>query len=346
MLKKLLLSAFTFSFLLNIAPSKAQSDIGDLFQAGPRDSEKLLKAYLNPMFKGIGLGLNGSWNHSAKTKKPFHFDFKFSGILSQVPNQDKVFNINDLDLENIRSRDALKSINPTVFGPEDEGIELELYHPAYPDPSPYRFTLPKGTGLSYVPVPQVQFNMGLFKYLDISLRYVPDVKIEDGQIHLLGLGGKLELSPLFFKAKKEEEFPLNMAVSFGYSTLKFNLDLDIPDQPTQDQEIISKFHGYNTEFILSKKIGIFAPFASISYQRAFSFLEAKGQYEYQVPPVSPTSETTRIYINPISFRQKDIHGFFPTLGFQVYAGPFKMFAAYSFATYHYANAGIALGTKN
>src|SRR5690606_29532981 len=118
------------------------------------------------------------------------------------------------------------------------------------------------------------------------------------------------------------------------------------DQPTKDQEIISKFHGYNTELIVSKRMGFFAPFASLSYQRAFSYLDANGTYEYQIPATSPTSETSRTYVNPISFRQKDVQGLFPTVGFQMYLGPLKVFAAYSFASYHYANAGIAIGTKN
>ncbi|RZK48398.1 MAG: hypothetical protein EOO99_10400 [Pedobacter sp.] len=345
MIKKLLLSVFALGFLFNAVTVNAQSEIEDIFQAGPSDSEKLLKAYLNPMFKGLGIGLNSSWHHSANTKKPFRFDFRFSAIMAMVPNQDKAFNINNLGLKNIRPSNPLQTISPTVFGSKEDGAELELFHPDYPDPSPYRFNLPQGTGLNYVPVPQVQFTMGVLNHLDISLRYVPEVKYDDANFTLLGIGGKLELSPLFFN-KNLDRNPLDLAVAFGYSTMKFHLPLDLADQPTKDQEIISKFHGYNTELIVSKRMGFFAPFASLSYQRAFSYLDANGTYEYQIPATSPTSETSRTYVNPISFRQKDVQGLFPTVGFQMYLGPLKVFAAYSFASYHYANAGIAIGTKN
>ena len=64
----LILGVFLFPMQL-----LAQDDIGDLFKGGPEDASKLVHAYINPLFKGLGTGLNSGWTNTAKAKKPLRF---------------------------------------------------------------------------------------------------------------------------------------------------------------------------------------------------------------------------------------------------------------------------------
>ena len=72
MKKKLLLRLGIISIvLLNGTATFAQKDISKLLESSPDDSKLLIEAYLSPMFKGFGTGLNSGWNNTARTKSLF-----------------------------------------------------------------------------------------------------------------------------------------------------------------------------------------------------------------------------------------------------------------------------------
>jgi len=343
MKKKLSSGLKVLIFLLCPLAAFSQNDIGDLFQSGPADATKLVNAYINPLFKGLGVGLNSGWTNTAKTKKAFRFDLRITGTAAFVPNSDKAYDVKALGLENIRPVDPNKSIGPTAFGEKIDGPLMEIYNSSLPDPDPTTFRLPKGTGLNFVPSPQVQLTVGLPKHIDVSLRLVPDIKIEDGTLNLFGAGAKFELLPLLM-GKKYKATPIDLALAFGYSSVNFNLPLTIDDQTTNDQVVDVKMKGYSAEAIVSKKILFITPFASIGIHRSSSKLNALGSYDFDVPvtPQTPTGKKT--YKDPISLNQTDINGMKATLGFQMNLAFFKIFASYTQAKYSYANVGIGFGT--
>ena len=77
----------TFILCVFLSPLRllAQEDIGNLFKAGPEDATKLVNAYINPLFKGLGVGLNSGWTNTAKAKKPLRFDLRFTATAAFVP---------------------------------------------------------------------------------------------------------------------------------------------------------------------------------------------------------------------------------------------------------------------
>ena len=342
MKKKICFGFKVFIILLSPLSAFCQSDIGDLFQSGPADAQKLIGAYINPLFKGLGTGLNSGWTNTAKAKKPLRFDLRITGTAAFVPNSDKAYDVKTLGLENIRPVDPNKSIGPTAFGANTEGALMEIYNSSLPDPDPTTFRLPKGTGLNFVPSPQVQLTLGLPKHIDVSLRFVPDVKIEDGTLNLFGAGAKIELLPILM-GKKYKTTPIDIALAFGYTSLNFNLPLDLNNQTTSDQVIAVKMEGYSAEAIISKKLLFFTPFASIGIQNSTSKLNATGTYNFDVPvtPQTPTGKKT--FVDPVSLNQNDINGLKATLGFQMNLAFFRIYASYTQAQYSYANAGIGFG---
>lgn len=341
-MKKLLLRLKFLIIFLSPLPALCQDNIGDLFKSGPADATKLTNAYLNPLFKGLGVGLNSGWTNTAKAKKPLRFELRFSATAAFVPNSDKSYDVNQLGLENIRAVDKYKSVGPTAFGPKGDGPLMEIYNSSLPNPNPTTFKLPPGVGINFVPSPQLQLTVGLLKYVDVSLRLVPDVKIEDGKLNLFGAGAKFELLPILM-GKTSKITPIDVALAVGYTSLNYNLPLKLDNQSSSNQVVDAKLRGYSAEAIVSKKLLFFTPFASVGYNSASSHLRALGSYDFDVPktPSTPTGKQT--FVDPVNLKQNDVEGLKASLGFQLNLSFFHVYASYTKATYSFVNAGIGFG---
>jgi hypothetical protein len=338
----LLKSLIALSFFVFPLQLLAQDDIGDLFKSGPTDATKLVNAYFSPLFKGLGVGLNSGWTNTAKAKKPLRFDLRFTATAAFVPNSDKAYDVKTLGLENIRAVDPFRTVGPTAFGAKVDGPLMEIYNSSLPDPNPTTFTLPQGVGIDYVPSPQIQLTIGLPKHIDVSLRLVPDVKIEDGKLNIFGIGAKLELLPILM-GKKHKAIPVDIALAFGYTSLNYNLPLTLEEQSTSDQVVDVKLKGYSAEAIISKKLLFFTPFASIGYNSSASELKALGSYDFDVPVSPSTPNGKKTYKDPVNIKQTDIEGLKASIGFQLQFAFFKIYTSYTQSKYSYVNAGLGFG---
>lgn len=330
-------SILIWSILLLPLPLLAQSDVGELFKSGPADATKLVAAYANPLFKGLGVGLNSGWANTAKAKEPLRFDLRITATAAFVPKADRSYDVNKLGLENMRAVDKFKSTGPTAFGSAKEGAEMEFYSNGY---SGGNFRLPKGSGLSFVPSPQIQLTVGLLKYMDLSLRLVPKVKLGDdaGNLSLFGIGAKFELLPMLM-GKKYKATPIDIAVAVGYTKLAYDIPLNINDQPVSNQTLAIEMKGFSAEAIVSKKIAFFTPFASVGYNSSKSHLRALGTYEFEAPTLAnPNNKDT--YVDPVNRKQTDVEGLKASLGFQLQFSFFKVYGSYTQAKSSYANTGI------
>lgn len=319
--------------------TSAQDNIGDLFKSGPADATKLANAYMNPLFKGLGVGLNSGWTNTAQTKKPLRFELRLTTTAAFVPTSDKTYDVNTMGLENIRAVDKYKSMGPTAFGPNVDGPMMEIYNSSLPDPNPSTFKLPPGLGINFVPSPQLQLTLGLLKHTDISLRWVPEVKIEDGSLNLFGIGAKFELLPILM-GKTAKVMPLDLALALGYTSLNYNLPLKLKNQSSSDQVVDMRLDGMSIEAIASKKLAIFTAFASIGYHSASSNLKALGTYEFDVPKNPSNKDGKQIYVDPVNQKQTDVDGLKASLGFQLNLAFFRVFASYTQSNYSYVNTGI------
>jgi hypothetical protein len=330
----LILSAF-FMPLKSIA----QDEVGDLFKGSPDDASKLAGAYLNPLFKGLGLGLNSGWHTSAKTKGLLRFDVRITGTLAFVPKEDQSYDVRNLNLQTISPVNPTITTGPTAFGKDQEGARMR----ANGAPVGFgEFNLPEGTGIHFVPSPQVQLTVGLPKNIDISLRAVPSISLGDdaGKISLFGVGAKVELLPLIM-GKKEKLLPFDLALGLGFTRLNYNLPLDVNGDPQNNQELDIKINGFSAEAIISKQLLFFTPFASVGYNTASTNLRALGTYQFDTPTLTnPNAKTT--YTDPFNIKN-DLNGLRASLGFQLKLGFFKLYAAYTQAEYGYINGGIGFG---
>lgn len=327
-------------FLLTVAQkANAQQDVGDLFVGGPADATKLINAYFDPLYKGLGLGLTDGWSNTAQSKGFLKFDVRVSASGAFVPQSGRSYDVNTLGLSNIKPALGASSIGPTAFGDDHEGGKMEVYT-SNGIPTGKFFNLPQGVGFHVVPSAQIQATLGLPKNIDVTLRAMPKIKLGDdlGSLSMIGFGAKIELLPLFMGSTTEKLIPVDIAIAGGFTQYKYSLDLNIDNVANSDQHIEAKFNGVNFDAIVSKKILFFTPFASIGYQTSNTNLKALGTYKF-----ATSATTSATYVDPISVKQTDIDGVRGSLGFQLKFGFFKFYGSYTQAKYSTVNAGIGLG---
>ena len=327
-------------FLLTVAQkANAQQDVGDLFVGGPADATKLINAYFDPLYKGLGLGLTDGWSNTAQSKGFLKFDVRVSASGAFVPQSGRSYDVNTLGLSNIKPALGASSIGPTAFGDDHEGGKMQIYTNGGV-PTGKFFNLPQGVGFHVVPSAQIQATLGLPKNIDVTLRAMPKIKLGNdlGSLSMIGFGAKIELLPLFMGSTTEKLIPVDIAIAGGFTQYKYSLDLNIDNVANSDQHIEAKFNGVNFDAIVSKKILFFTPFASIGYQTSNTNLKALGTYKF-----ATSATTSATYVDPISVKQTDIDGVRGSLGFQLKFGFFKFYGSYTQAKYSMVNAGIGLG---
>ena len=327
-----------FSLFAFVQRANAQQDVGNLFVSGPEDATKLVNAYLDPLYKGFGQGLNDGWTNTAKSKGFLKFEVRISTSAAFVPQSARSYDVNTLGLRNIKPAVGSSSIGPTAFGKDEDGGRMEVYT-SDGLPTGRFFNLPRGIGFHAVPAPQIQATLGLPKNIDISLRAMPKINFGDdfGSISMIGVGAKVELLPLILGAT-DKLIPVDIALAGGFTQYKYNLNLNIDNTSNSDQRIDARFNGVNIDAIVSKKILFFTPFASIGYQTAKTNLKALGTYSFDTSPLTSVS-----YTDPVSVKQTDIDGIRGSLGFQLKFGFFKFYGSYTQAKYSMVNAGIGFG---
>ncbi|PWS29946.1 DUF6588 family protein [Pedobacter paludis] len=339
MRKRYFLGAFIALILIvNFDKANAQQDVGGLFVSGPADATKLINAYFDPLYKGLGVGLSDGWTNTAKSKGLLKFDVRVSISGAFVPQSARTYDVNALGLNNIKPAPGASSIGPTAFGNDQEGGRMQVYTSSGL-PTTTFFNLPQGVGFHVVPSAQIQATLGLPKNIDITLRAMPKIKISNdlGSLSMIGVGAKIELLPLIM-GKTEKLIPIDIALAGGFTQYKYTLPLNVNNTANSDQHIDAKFNGVNFDAIVSKKILFFTPFASIGYQTSKTNLKALGTYKFDTG-----NNTSVTYVDPISVKQTDIDGVRASLGFQLKFGFFKFYGSYTAAKYSMLNAGIGLG---
>lgn len=340
------LSAITFT-------ANAQSDdgISDIFVGNPSDVNKLIGAYANPLFKGFGNSLNGGWTNTAKTLKTLHFDIRVSASASIIPSADRTYDINKLGLTNIRPTGS--SIAPTFGGSDQLKTEIEISDPITPSQK-YKTTLPQGV-TQYVPAPQLQLTVGLIKNTDIALRIIPTTKITDdvGSVGTFGVGLKHNITNDF---GAKALVPFDLAIAVGYTRLNYSKPLTVrPDagnggangsQDYSNQRLEGNFSGWNFQAIISKKLAIFTPFASVGFLTSKTDVGLKGNFPFITNVNAAGKPVYTTYNDPISIggsSSSQVSGLRADVGFQLNLAIFRIYASGSLAEYKSVNAGIGLG---
>lgn len=335
----------------------AQDEVGGFIQSSPADATKLANAYLTPLFKGFGVGLNSGWNNVANAKNLGRFELRLISVSGAMPSDaDKNFDITKIGLSsNVRPTNSSQTVTPTLAGP-DGGISVDIYNGTQKLET---IALPGGADLPAIPAfNMLQGTVGLIKGIDVSLRLLPKIKAGDiGEFGMIGGGVKFELLPLIAGKTVGKLLPFDLAVALGYTQFKYEKGLNVQpngaisdpaktgqSQDFSNQRIDAKFTGINTEVIFSKKLAIFTPFVSVGYNTSKTDAGLLGNYPVTTGALIPSGQKTyTTYTDPVTIKQTDISGFRGNAGFQLNLAFLRLYASYSLAEYNAFNAGLGIG---
>lgn len=344
-------AAFICAGLLTGSAAFAQDEVGGLVKSSPGDAMKLANAYLNPLFKGFGIGLNSGWNNTGRAKNTGRFELRVGFTGAFVPKVEESFDVTKLGLSNnVRPTNPSRTVSPTVASSSPERVEMGIYDEAFLGGTvPVEtFDLPDGANIPFIPAPQVQATVGLPKGIDVTLRAMPNVNIGDfGTIGMIGGGLKVDVLPLLMSKTADRIMPVDLGLAVGYTQFSFELPLEV-DPPSGEprdpnQRIEAKFSGVNVEAILSKKLMFFTPFLSVGYNTAQTDARMKGDYVFMTGATMTGQPTYTTYTDPISIKNSDIGGMRANAGFQLNLAVLRLYASYSVAQYNSFNAGIGIG---
>jgi len=352
-------SFYTCVFILLILASstktKAQDGFSEILKAAPGDATLLLNAYANPLFRGLGTGINNGWTNTAKTHGLLHFELRVSASVLTAPSSDKSFDVTKLGLSNnVRLAAGSPAIAPTFIGSDIANTPtLELYgrSPLGTDVVVETFKLPKRQ-IPAAYAPQLQLTVGLVKNTDVTLRVIPRTKVSDdiGSAGMFGFGVKHEIMPDILGDAGSAAIPFNLAIAAGYTRLSYKNELEVrpaagkvpePNSATRTdfstQRLDGKVSGVNVQAIVSKKIMFFTPFAAIGYNTAQTNVGLLGNY-----PVTSGQTTYTVYTDPVKL-SNNINNFKFDAGFQLDLSVLKIYASGSLGTYKSVTGGIGLG---
>jgi len=316
----------------------AQDGLGDLFNGSVADAKYLTEGYASPLMKSVGYGLNQGWVNTAKTHKIAGFDLTVSVNPVFTPSSDQVFTVDNSKLSSVylyKDMNGNSGLNPstgkgnipTILGADDK--ETEFREKGLGTGS---FNGPNGIGYNFLPVPTANLGFGLPKGFDIKIRFVPTIKLgggEDaGKLNLWGIGVMHDFKQWIPGIKA---LPFDLSVFAGYT--KMTLDVDIAEGGPDGK---GSFSSAATTFqvIISKKISVLTPYASVGMNLATTKLDVKGNYDFNGTQVK----------DPFSLSVAS-NGPRATAGIRLKFGPIAFHGDYTLAKYKSASVGLGIAVR-
>ncbi len=366
-MKRILLFPLLF-FAITIAHSQYLVNSGDLIQGGVEDGVKLISAYILPMNRAMMVGMN----NTAFTRITYkddnrHFNFSVRTSLVAIPEADRTFDVNNLNLQNMHPEDPNKTIAQTVFGDSLSQITLvsnkttydTTYNP-YPtiEKKPlFKIKTLDGSGYHAMPLPYMNAAYR-FKYTNFSLGFIPWITVPKSDVRLVLYSLSVHQNLAWF-IKGLQDKPLAITLLGGYYHFYAHTDLDVQpnDNVSFNASLNNEAHGpydnqeikinYNSMFLsaaVSYTLKSFTFYGLAGYNTGTSHIQVLGNYPvYVADKTGAASITLEDITDPMD--ETDTYSRIKyTAGFQFdFLGMFYAQANYTFA--NYGGLGAAIGFR-
>jgi hypothetical protein len=345
----------------------SQTNVVAFLKGGKADAGKLSQAYLQPYAYALGDGLNNGWYNSAATHKLFGFDLSVSVSAIQIPGSAKTFDVNSLGLSNIKVNTG-SSVSPTIAGAKTTGAEMDVKVTITDGSGKQieeigKINSPEGLGLDMVPVPMAQLGFGLLPHTDLIVRFVPELKFNNGgdqmKLGLFGLGVKHNFKEWIPVLKK---LPFDASLFGCFSEVKAesalssaiagltgdNISIVIPNDGNQLLQLKTTTTKYG--LVLSKKLSILTLFCGIGHSSSETRVEMLGSYtinttvKQTINGTVYTGTATEVWTDPVALLYKTDNICFDA-GLRLKVSILSLFASINKAEYTSYNAGLCLGIK-
>jgi hypothetical protein len=265
--------------------AKSQDGIDKVFQNGKADGEYLLRGYLSPFMKTIGVGLNQGWYNTAKTHKVAGLDLTITVSPVYFPTSDLNFYVDNSKLTYIERVDGTTGLPqsgnvPTMFGANDAPHYQPKGNPTEKFEGPPGIDLKKNVG-KFLPVPMATLGFGLPKSIEVRVRFCPSIDLGDkSKFNLFGIGVMHDIKQYIPGIKL---LPFDLSIFAGYTHMQMKTDLSGnfgTGNQTGDQLGVFSVNSTTIQAIISKKVSVITVYGSIGYNIAKSTLAMKGPYDF------------------------------------------------------------------
>jgi len=316
---------------------KAQENINDLLAAGIQDAKTFSQAYSAPSAEGLAHGINNGWFNNVKSPKRFTIEVSVIGNVGFIKNDQKSFEMNVADYQNIRFQDGSSSKTvATALGDNDPDISVII---TYDDPifgnQETELVLPTGIGsegINLIPTGFLQAGFSPFKGTQIKGRYVPKIKTDDVELGLYGIGLQQEFTSWL---PADKILPVAISGLIAYTHLDGSYDFtDAEIVEGANQRIDTDVNTVLFELIVGTKLKIINFYGGLGYITGKSQTDLLGTY--RVTDGLLFSEEIK---DPFSI-EHDISGLRATIGANLKVGFFGLTADYTVAEFDSATLGI------
>jgi len=289
----------------------AQNEISDIFKSGLTDLNTVANGYLKPAGNSLAAGLGSNWYNTAAVHKAWGFDLTVGASVVMAPQSDGTFDISGLT--NLKPTIAGTTLAPTFTGKGD-GVGLTLYQPSklsngsnnpLSGQEIVSFTTPKGVS-KYIPAPTLQLTIGVPVINDVSIRWMPTVKVSNAEASLWGIGIKHNFKQ-WIPGIKLLPFDASVLVAYTQLNVKYGFpasaqitpdqlvsnglgyvpDPNLNDYSTQGMQMTAK--SFTAGLIVSKTLLFFTPYVGVGISKTNFNLDLVGNYPTLGDPVASGS---------------------------------------------------------
>ena len=337
--------------------SFGQIEIKDIMRAGAADGQKYFEQYMSPGFISFNNGLSSGWYNTAKPHKLFGVDLTVSMNFASIPEDMRTFTFNNADYSVLQLENGTSAQLPTIGGGiSNEGMIVAAGSSV--EGTTYRtdqlFNAASGIGktpFNAIPTPTLTMGIGLPKNTDLKIRYIPSINTGDFSFDFFGIGIMHDIKQ-WIPGLKLAPFDLSgfvgtttMTSEIGFSTGDINQD----DFEARNGAAVLKTTSTTIQGVISKKFGVFTPYAGVGYNIASSSFDLKGIYQYKDDngtPNDPNDDTISDEIkDPISLKFSEGNTPRVTVGARVKLLILTFHADYTIQKYSTFSAGIGLSVR-
>ncbi|MGC6431290.1 MAG: DUF6588 family protein [Jejuia sp.] len=338
-MKKLTLLAL---LLLVTTISKAQNDLDALLAAGVEDAERFANDYLAPGTNGLMHSMNANWFNSGKAKPLGGFEISIVANAAQYGNEQKMFNMNTSDYNNISfTQGGNPQMVATVLGENNPAVFVDI---EYEDPifgsASETLELPNGIGDgtgNLLPTAFIQGALGLSNGIELKARFVPTVDTDEVSLSMYGAGLQIEFTD-WLPADKLWPIAISGVVAYTHLDGKYDLEESSGIQGN-DQRIENKTNTWLLSLVASTKLPVINFYGGLSRISGKSESDLLGTYIVTNGLVSADP-----IVDPFSLSSK-VSAVRGTLGTKLKLGFFRLNAEYHVSEFNAFSLGINFGFR-
>ena len=218
--------AFLFLFpVITAAQNTYLTDVEDFLI----DMLLISNKYVSPAAEAAVYQSTGSWYSSAKSLELFEVDVSLHVNALPVSNAQKSFTVNDSDFIGLDIRDAESAQVPTALGGE-----TSVFYDFTLGGDDYELQTFEGANQQVFYYPYLQGSIGLWGQTELTLQYVPEVKIDDSGYKTIGGAIKHNISQ-YWLGDNQDPQALQVAVQVAYSLFDSKVFFDGFEVTSTDQ---------------------------------------------------------------------------------------------------------------